>query len=58
MGAFLSIIYNRLVTVCAVKTGIEVQHSCVPTSRNVTFVGFLRFPASFLFVCAATNRAI
>ena len=40
-------VYNRLVSVCTVKTAIEVQSLCVSTSKNDTFVRLFRFSSSF-----------
>ena len=49
-------VYNRLVSVCTVKTAIEVQCLCASTSKSGTFVRLLRFP-SFLFAYAVTDQA-
>ena len=48
--------YNRLVSVCTVKTAIEVQRLCVSTSKKRYIFGLLRFSPSFLFACAAIIR--
>ena len=50
-------VYNRLVSACTDKTAIEVKHLCVSTSKNDILVGLFRFSPSFLFACAASNRA-
>ena len=64
MGAFsysyylAKIVGKYIIDSCTVKTAIEVQRLCVPTSKNGTCVGFLHFSPPCLFACAATNWAI
>ena len=49
-------VYNRLVFACTVKTATEVQRLCVSTSTKRALLS--GFSLSFLFECAAANRAI